>query len=487
MAADTHTHRWWLAARRWWAGRDRRALLLAAPALVGGAVVAAAAGACLTAPRGDVEARYLADGKAALQDKDHAAAQLCFERLVATSPGEPELVYRLALAAEARGDRRRAVELMRPLAPSTDKGYGPAQFWWARQLLLDPAPSRATAAAAEGHLVRALDGDLDDRPAAHALLGQLLLGQDRLDEAEYHLAKAVAAKPQVRMPLARLYARKKNHGRARQEAELAIRFFRDRAKADLDNHVARLTWADAVAFLEDYPVAVGILEDGLAATRQPVYRLALGRLYVSWVADRKRAGAGLGQTLALVDKGLTHDPANTDLLNLLLDHLRPTGAEADKARAVLRRLLASGEAPAAPVHFALAVDARLRGDPADERVHLELAHRLDPNTPRLANNLAWVLSRPPAPDLPRALALADLAVGRDPGNPNYRDTRARILLAMGRWTDALADLEVVLARAPDADGLHVALADAYDGLGQGSLAAEHRRLAQDKKPRDPRP
>ena len=75
--------------------------------------------------------------------------------------------------------------------------------------------------------------------------------------------------------------------RARREAELTVNFFRARAKTDLTNHQARLTWADAVTFLEDFPAAVAILEEGFAATRLPAYRAALARVYVSWYDARK--------------------------------------------------------------------------------------------------------------------------------------------------------------------------------------------------------
>src|SRR5262249_3638163 len=161
--------------------------------------------------------------------------------------------------------------------------------WWARQLLL-LEPSARTQAAAEVHLVRALDGDLDDRAAADGLLGQLYLGKGRLEEAELHLGRAVATKPHLRLWLARLYAARKELSRARQEAGRAVNFFRARARADLEDHLSRLSWADAVCFLEDFPLAVAILEEGLSATRSPVYRGSLARVYLSWYEGRKAAG-----------------------------------------------------------------------------------------------------------------------------------------------------------------------------------------------------
>jgi hypothetical protein len=494
MDAPNLAARLWGRLRWWWRGRDWRLFLLGLPALSCGAGVALMAVACLNTPARETEARYLTEGKSAFQAKDYPRALTCFERLAPGADDRPEVFYRLALTAEALGDSRRAVSLMRRLAPDPRcstaedrRGYAPAHFWWARQLLNAAAATpRATDATdeAEVHLVQALDGELEDRERAHGLLGDLYLRRGlkggRLADAELHLGKAVTTRPIFRLSLARLYALRQDLPRARHEAEQAARFFRDRAQSDLGNLQARLAWVDALTFLEDFPTAVAALLEGGAATQAPVYRLALGRVYAAWFDARKRQpGASAGELLDLLDKGLTQDPASQDLLNRLLGQIRVAGPEADQARAVLRGLLAKGGTALAPIHFALAVDARTRGDAEAERLHLELAFRLDPKTGLIANNLAWVVSQAPHPDLPRALDLVNPAVEWEPDNPTYRDTRGHIYLAMGRWLDALTDLEVVLRRAPNTAGLHTALAQAYDKLGQAADAAEHRRLASE--------
>jgi Tfp pilus assembly protein PilF len=137
------------------------------------------------------------------------------------------------------------------------------------------------------------------------------------------------------------------------------------------------------------------------------------------------------------------------------------------------------------VHFALAVDAQLRGDAAAAKLHLEMAFAADPKAGAVANGLAHVLSQPPNPDLPRALATVNLALERAPTDPHFLDTRGHIYLGMGRWKDAAADLEAVLTRVPDAPSVHAALATAYENLGQHKLAAEHRRQADAAPPKPP--
>jgi tetratricopeptide (TPR) repeat protein len=477
-------NRLWRRVRWWWQGRDWKTFRFAAPAALVGLSVVILIGVCAIQSPRELQARYLAHGKSAFQAKDYPRAMTCYERVAPTA--DPDALYRLALAADATGDRGRALTLMRGLAPDDPEkvGYAPAHLWWARQVLTKSTAPQALDIV-KIHLARALDGDLGaDRPAVQAQLGNLYLVGGRLDDAERLLTQAAPSVREAHFDLAQLYRLRGNTTRARQEAELAARFFRERAKADPNNHVARLAWANATAFLEDFQDAAKILEDGLAATNAPVYRAALALLYAGWYDVRKNQAAPAGDLLVLLDKGLSYDPANQELLNRLIDQLRVGGPDSDRARATLRELLARGTAPA-HVHFALAVDARLRADGPAEKLHLEMAFAADPKAGVVANNLAHVLAQPPHADLPRALATVSLALEREPNNPTYLDTRGRIYLGLSRWKDAAVDLEVVLARTPNVEGVHDALATAYENLGQRELAAEHRRLADRKPPTKP--
>jgi tetratricopeptide (TPR) repeat protein len=485
--ATTPTH-FWGRVNWWWRTREWKTIFLWAPAVVFALGVTALAGMSWNSTPQELQARYLSEAKSAFQAKDYPRALTCYERVAPQAADRPDVLYRLALTAEAAGDTARAATLMRELATEDKKGYGPAHYWWARQFLnVSPATPR-TLAAAEVHLLRALDGDVEDRIAAHGLLGKIYLNAGRVNEAEFHLAKAAAASPDYRMALAFAFVARGNTAQARQEAETAAQKFRDRARADPTDVAARLAWANALTFLEDFPGAIAVLEEGAASSNRSIYLQAIGRVYVAWYDVRKKvANVPAVELISLVDKGLNHDPANKDLLNRLIEQLRYNSSGAEKSRKMLQELLAKGGTEVGPIHCALAIDARLRGDNAAEKLHLEQAFLLDPKTGVIANNLAWVLSQPPNPDLPRALALINAPLERDPTNPVYRDTRGRIYQAMGQWKNALTDLEYVLAKAPKTSGLHAALAEVYERLDQHDLAMEHKRLAAEsaQKQRDP--
>jgi tetratricopeptide (TPR) repeat protein len=466
--------------RVWWRGRSPRLLLLGLPAFLAAAGLVTLTGLCLLTPPGELEARYLEAGKDALKRKDHVAAQTCYQRLASHSADRPEVSYGLALSAEALGQVGRAESLMAGLAPDDPPedrpGYAPAHLWQARHLLR----TGGNTSQARKHLLLALDGDLDERDAAHGLLGELYLASGRLDQAEQHLTRAVKTRPQLRMRLAQLYVLRGDKGRAASEANLAATFYRTRARGDLQDHVARVQWADALAFLERFPESVAVLEEGWNATHEPVYRAALAGAYLAWADVVARdPKSSVSERLRLVERGLTYDPANSALLDRLLAATRTDGAGADEARSALRNMVATGVAPGM-AHFALGLDAWQRGREEEARLHWERAIQLAPQVPSVANNLAWLLAQSKEPDLPRALELANRAVEHAPAKPGFRDTRGRILARMGRWKEALPDLEAAVAASPHDRDLHRALADVYRNLGSPGMADEHDRLARDK-------
>ena len=469
----------WRRVRTWQRTRQYLYFFQALPALLAAAgVLVLSLPGWTTSPQ-ELEARYLDRAKALYKAKDFASSMTCYDRLASLGDDRPDVLYGLALSAGAAGQTGRADVIMNALA-ADETDYAPAHLWQARRLMAAPALSAESRRLAESHLLKALDGELEDRGAAHALLGELYLGAGQLDQAEPHLAKAVGTKPHLRIRLAQLYALRGDKERSRGEAQLAISYYRPRAANDLKDRQSRLYWADAAAFLEEFPAAAAALQEGLDSTDDPVYRSALANVYAVWSdAAGRDPKAPAGDQLVLVERGLRYDPTNVGLLNRLLAAIQVQGPKADQARESLKNLLASGKAPAS-VHFALGLDAWQRGKADEARMHLERADALAPQTPAIANNLAWVLASSKEADLPRALELSNLAVERDPRDLNFRDTRGRIYAKMGRWKESLNDLEAALTAAPEDAQLHLALADVYKNLGSPDMAAEHERLAAKK-------
>jgi tetratricopeptide (TPR) repeat protein len=491
--------------RRWWHGRRWRLLLCGLPALLAAGGILVLIALSLNSTSAELDARYLEKARAAYKARNYREALTCYERLAPSSAQRPEVIFGLGVAAQALGDHRRALLLITPLAPAKRKGYPPAHYWMAQQFVLaspvEPPPE------AETHLLSALEGGLEDPAEAHGLLGRIYLTRDRPDDAKPHLTKAVGTRPEFRLELAQLYLRKQEPALARHEAEMVVREFRGRAQANRADHRSRLLWAEGLRFLDDFPGAVAVLEEGAAAVEGNVYPHNLARIYLAWYDTRARApGARAVEHVALLEKGLRYDPTNKDLLDRLIVLLRVDSAEASEPRKLLHHLAATGKGSAF-VHFLLGSDAMQRGRPEEARVYWERAFQLDPGLDVVGNNLAYLLAQPPTPDLPRALELinpnplaAALAVvrwtpdlpralelinrviERAPGPARFRETRGHILVKMKRWREALPDLEEALAGLPQQTKLHETLAEVYDNLGVPDMAAKHRRLGRSAQP-----
>ena len=430
-------------------------------------------------PAWDIEQRYAEQGAAAFQNKDFALALTCYERASNQGGHRPDVLYHLALASEAAGLPDRAVLLMNRLAPAGSQGYGEAHLWQALRLLRSAPQTEDDARKATDHLLRALQGEIKDRQLAHVLLGELYFAAGKLDLAQTHLSKGLQSRPVTRLRLARLYELRGDRERARREAVIAAEHFMARTKKDLNDHFARLAWAEAVAFLEQFADAATILEEGWAISQKAEFRVALGMVYASWCDYQVRVKGGKDHDqLTLVQKGLSYDPSNTALLNRLLKVLTAGGPDADKARSTLQSMLARGEAPGV-VHFALGVDAWHAGQRQRAQLHWERATELAPYLTLATNNLAMLLMEGDPPQLPRALQLINLVLDKAPDNPNFRDTRGRIYAKMGKWREALDDLEAALTAAAANPSLHRCLASVYDHLGDQHMAAEHRRQADE--------
>jgi tetratricopeptide (TPR) repeat protein len=449
----------------------------------GSPAVLVCAGACALAfqigTTGDDRriSRYLLEAARSTETREFDTALVCYERLIKDLGGRPEHRYAYAMALYSQGDRDRARALLTELAPADSPGYLPAHMAMARIMLRGSDRSERTKRLLELHLKQALDGP--DGNEAGALLGRLYAETGRGTDAEFYLLRAAQQHPELHLLLARLAHDRGENSLADERLERARRVFQTRAEARVDDPEARLLWASAVANGNDFAGAVAILEQGLKISASPRYHQGLAEIYAGWVNHLGRGGATppLGDRLALLGRGLKHDPNNVPLLNQMAMILLAKGPEAESARAELQSLLASGKATPA-THFVLGVDANARGRNDEARLHWEQAVRLDPRMAVVANNLAWVLAHAEPPDLARALALAERAVQGRPDEARFRGTRGVVLMKLGRWHEALTDLEAELAAHPDLRETHGALAQVYETLGSPELAAKHRARAQ---------
>jgi tetratricopeptide (TPR) repeat protein len=126
----------------------------------------------------------------------------------------------------------------------------------------------------------------------------------------------------------------------------------------------------------------------------------------------------------------------------------------------------------------LGTAAAVAGNLAQAERFLEMALRQDNSDAIGWNNLAWVLLQTPNPPLEKALVASNKALAVSPKDFRFRQTRGEIFLKLGRWKEAIDDLEYALNGAPDATTIHQSLAQAYEALGNQELASVHRQYAK---------
>jgi tetratricopeptide (TPR) repeat protein len=192
------------------------------------------------------------------------------------------------------------------------------------------------------------------------------------------------------------------------------------------------------------------------------------------IAQRKPGD--LETRLQIIQQGLRYAPQNGNLVKQLVA-LTHDGPKGESARDALATLLAEGKSTAV-VHLALGNDAWQRGQKELARKHFTLSFESAPQMPEVANNMAMILAVGDQPDLPRALSIIQSVLEKFPEQPNFRETRGQIHAKMGRWEEAVIDLEYALPKLVSTRATHETLAEAYKALGSQPLAAEHLRLAK---------
>lgn len=467
----------WEFLCRWLTSRPLAPLAWGAPIVIALAAIGLAAATGARLSTSDLVVKYREAAARAAARGDTKAVELWLEKAVALNPNDKMFRFNLALTAASDGRRDRARQIMHRLAPNDRKGYPDAHFWIAKDMVAGNLPlTPKLGKTLEFHLTHALDSERA-APEAHAMLGQLFLAQKDVDNAIGHFAEAAKTTPQLRITLGQLYAVQRRPSRAETEFETALEHFRGLAEEDPENVEARLYYARCQTLLGRLPEAERILKAGIESSDDARFPQELAALYLLqfdqlWQKDRSR----IAQALVLLEAATEHAPNDPRVLHRLSLVAAPPGPARAEVIRLLNRTIAEGKATAL-VHLALGAIAANEGDFATAKLHCELGLEQQPKTMELMNNLAWAIAHADPPDLDRALNLANAAHQAAPNHPEVLETRGQVFAKLGRWKEAITDLEKALPAMPKRVRVHDALAQAYENLGVKELANEHRRRA----------
>jgi tetratricopeptide (TPR) repeat protein len=465
----------------WAATRPYRQMVWGMPALLMLVPVGAAVTWGMTWGKESVEAQYRAAVKDA-READEYDKVLFFERKLAQLGADTQNAdYKSALALEEAGKLDLAFERMQQLAPEKSVGYPPAHNWIFVKLISGAlqVPEEDRLRMAGAHLDRlqtlgAKGPDVD-------LMRAIWLSQNkRFEEAADLLEPHVSLRPMAALQRMEFNLRLERLEDARNDARAVRTHLRQalvRAQRDGTKLDAGLfpSWAQAEQLIGEAP--------------------EFNRVVRMWLeADPKNVTAR--QAVAVVDAHefdeILHAPVpDPDALAKKLSELaqlveNPTSLEPQVAAlyrsrkqspplaAMIDQLIAAETTPL-PLVSAIGTAAALEGDIPLARTLLARVVSADESNAVAWNNYAWALTQDPEKNLEQALEAVNHALQLTPQEFRFRETRGQILTALGRWQDAVDDLEFALNGMPDVPAIHISLAQAYDALGQAELAAIHRQ------------
>jgi tetratricopeptide (TPR) repeat protein len=415
----------------------------------------------------------------AREKKDYKRVQLFQRKLAQLGVSTDLAAYQTALALEKDRELDQAFERMQQLAPVEEAGYIRAHLWIIEHLVSDELklPKEESQRLLKIHLAHV--ERLGARGPQLQLLNAVALVRDgQLVEAAEKLAPLVTSHPVAAMMRMECNLTLNRTDDARSDARMVRLHMRNRASRgkELTAEECRV-WLAAEGLLGDLPKAHELakqwhkLEPNNKVARTILVDLS-GQLFKVSLGVPDPDPDYLTD-LFLLAAELTDDPKGLQGQFASLYRLR---SDFPLAQQVVDRIVNSPRTPA-PILEAAGTVAAMLDEPKRAKVYLQQALKKDPQNSVALNNYAWLIIQEPNPNLSAALTAVNQAIEIAPKDFRYRETRGQILVRLGRWQEAVDDLEYAANGMPSSKEIHLALAKAYDALGDRQLAQVHRQHA----------
>jgi len=463
----------------WWRQRNYRHLLWGLPGLLvmlgSGLVVAAH----YVSDRDAIIGSYLTSARDAAEHENYEHAALCFARLVDVGWEDDELLFQMALTAQKLEQYEQVETILGQLAPERSARYYRAHLWKAQRVLASIDPPAKNLARCETHLNHAIRLKRDYLPA-RKMLGELLRRQGRYKQAIDQYRMIAQVDRNALLDLASCYVFSGDKETGLQWAQTAYVHFKSNVALDPGDTVSMRQMASAAVFLGRYAEAVQHLDDVMSMDDSLAVRAEASRALLAWVDSLKADDDASWQLkLNLIERTLRLNPSEVNcydrLMKLLIESPRR-----DQVSEILEKLVADGDAGAI-AHLLIGTHAGERGQFDKAKLHLELAQKMMPQAPLVANNLAWYLATKPEPELEIAKRLIVPVLRQWPLRPEVHDTNGEIHFKLKKHQEAAVAFERVLQLTKEKHTLrtrvHNRLALVYKELGDPQLAERHAKLA----------
>ena len=414
---------------------------------------------------------YRAEAEEAFSNNDEQRGVILFDRLVRLRPTDGDR-FRLAMWLRETGQTDRSNAILNQIAPSDDRGYGPAHFWFAKQIMDAPEVTTDAVILSINHLLNAraterASGEVD------MMLAKCYWATGSHKEALEALRDAAVRNPKYYHDLFTTCQQINFLPAASTAAKLSADYLKPIVTNTPRDRESRRNLVEAMVWLKDYKSAEQALRQGMKLDPEGEWHKTLSEVYLAQFRQTKAEGLGVYDLLGFLEQAIKADPKSPHALAELTDFALEGGS--DRIDAILEGVLTSGRHTAI-VHFVLGSRQMQRGESG--LLHMKQAYQLDNNLVFAANNLAYQEILTEDGDLESGLQLITDVLQKFPNSHAFRETRGQLLTRMQRYEEALSDLEYALAKFPEDQKLHESLSRCYQELGQPSLADRHAEKAR---------
>jgi tetratricopeptide (TPR) repeat protein len=464
----------------WLATRSFHQLLWGLPVILVLLPLAGIGGWTLLRGRQSVAAQYRLALKEAREEKDHDRVAL-YERKLAQLGVSTQLAdFQTALAMAQDGDYAEAYRRMQRLAPADRPGYPAAHFWIAQSLL------NRKLQVSDDYRKRLAKVHLDHLktlgakgPNVDVLYAIWFWENEQLEEAAKVLEPSVSRSWFAAATRMKIHVSLNKLDDARSDARWVRTHMQQRTSRgdtllphDLND------WLIAERLLGDFSKAHALAEQWLKAEPSSSDARAIlaelsQRLFDQALAAPDPDGERLA-ALFVQAAELAENPSRLQQQVAALYRLRQNFPVADE---VVTRIVDSPRTTAAILE-AIGTVAATAGEFDKAKDYLQRAIKKDYANSIAWNNYAWILLQEPQGDVQAALDAVNKALAIRPDEFRYRETRGQVFVRMGRWQEAVQDLEYAANGMPESRDIHLSLAKAYDALGEKQLAQVHREHAE---------
>ena len=413
-------------------------------------------------------------------------SSLAFRRVLRMEPNN-RAGYAVARYLAAVGNPAIANQMMRRIAPTNRKGYGPAHAWLAEQRVAQSTKfTKEEIEILSNDLSAACSSSVTSEALVQAYANVLVL-QQKTEDAKELLSQYVDQYPRLNVTVAKIAAEQKDVRSFRQSADLAKRLLVENIRDAKISSVSDFIDLAMIYGNEgelDKAIKVGNvgLQKALSAAEESTanqtdearVRRVLAMAYLQKYIDSavSKPGDQSEVQLEYLDLAVRVDPtypeAITEVARIVVQGREASPEMVSK----LKSSLAQGVA-AATTHMLLANYMLGNNQMSQAIPHLEQALEIQPDHPIALNNLAYALLDDPT-SLPRALELIDrgLKIARDmPGiKASMLDSRGTILSRMGDQQAAIKAYVAALRLVPRKLATYEKLAEAYEAAGMVDMA-----------------